>query len=345
MRNQINSALLARYLSGECGEEQKGKIEAWIDNDPANRRLFEIMKEAWEQEEHQARRSDVSALWQEVAKKAGIDTKMRPGKQVQIGTQPKHWQRTASRFRMWHMAAILTAGTALLYYVSLQRGQELLTINVEPGNRKNVAFSDGSRVALDAGTSMSYPSEFDGRIREVTLKGEGYFEVGPDAEKPFVIHAGDAEIRVLGTRFNVRAWPEDQKVTVTVAEGRVSLRQESGSDGNAVIITKGQQSVFTALGTPTDPADVDLEQELGWMQNTMHFENATLGEILRQLERWYGIRIVLQDETASGQRLTLHIDRQSLDSTLELIMALTELQYSQKDSTIFITKSIKKYNN
>ena len=166
-------------------------------------------------------------------------------------------------------------------------------ILIANGEQKELTLGDGTQVLLDSGSFFEYPQDFSSKVREVSLAGEGYFEVPPDEKKPFIVNASHAVIKVLGTKFNIRAWQQTQKVEVTVAEGKVSLRSRSGAPEAAVLVSEGQLSILPLYGQPSNPVEVDIEKYLGWFNRNVVFVNTPLQEILDQLERWYDIRFVL----------------------------------------------------
>jgi ferric-dicitrate binding protein FerR (iron transport regulator) len=208
-----------------------------------------------------------------------------------------------------------------------------VTLAVDSGTHDEIIMSDGSRVLLDAGSILRYPEVFEDDERTVLLNGEGYFEVASDAGRPFVVHANAAVVEVLGTEFNVRAWQREQRVTVAVAEGKVAFGAEGDSD-TAVEIGLGQMSTLPKGEPPSNPRAVDIERHLGWMKHEAFFDNAPLHEILYQLERWYDVEFILEDETMAAEQLTIHVPAQPLEDVLELISALTNLEYEGSEGSV-----------
>jgi ferric-dicitrate binding protein FerR (iron transport regulator) len=154
------------------------------------------------------------------------------------------------------------------------------------------------------------------------------------------VHANHAVVRVLGTKFNVRAWQPDKKVTVAVSEGKVSLRSEEGAAGDVVVIVRGQASTLPESGRPSEPHPVDIDQYLGWMNNEVAFDDAPLQEILYQLERWYDVQFILSDSTLAEEHLTIHIQNKSIDDILELISVLTDLRYRHMGNIIQLRSGV-----
>ena len=348
MSESSDWALLARYLSGECSEEEKAKVKASIASDPEKQRLIASMRSVWDAPDPQTSNSDVSRLWGEIAEKTGItagsEMARDRSRQRMAGRVIKWLQPQLYPIRRYAAVAALLVVCSLAYYGFQEMAifpfgrptPEWVTLAVESGAHNALTLSDGTRIRLDAGSSLQYPAEFSGDKRTVLLSGEGYFEVASNADKPFIIYANQAVVKVLGTKFNVRAWQPEQRVTVAVAEGKVSLGAEGKTQG-AVEIIKGQLSTLPQNGPPAAPHPVDIDKHLGWMQHEAFFENAPLHEILYQLERWYKVQFILEDTSIAAEQLTLQIQAQSLEDVLELIAALTGLQYQRTDGLVRLT--------
>ena len=340
MNEPSNWSLLARYLSGECSPEEENELQVWLTNSPENKRLLKFMEGVWSTSEAKPEASDVDALWKEMAARGEIATNREDDAPV----REIRWSSvmTADNYRFLRLAVsfmlIVTIGYVLNMFMPWAQHDELIMLTVDNARREKLALDDGTSVVLDAGSTLRYPAEFTGDTREVFLSGEGYFEVTSDIDKPFVVNANHATIRVLGTRFNVRAWLPDQRVTVAVAEGKVSLRAKEESMQQAVVIVKGQASSLTSGGEPTAPDSANIDRYLGWMQNEMRFQDAAISEILFQLERWYDVEFVLSDSSIATERLNVHTSRESLADILELLAALTDFEYQRADRVIYLTR-------
>lgn len=342
MSESTDWALLARYLSNECSEEEKAEVEAYLALDPENRQLAASMKAVWDTPEPRRETSDVSRLWDEVAEKAGISARPEVLSHKGIVSRVvEWWQPGAPQIRVYAAAAVLLITTSLAFLWASEmvtfpwdsQAAQFETRTVANGARDKLILADGTRITLDAGSRLRYPEVFSGDTRDVFLSGEGYFEVASDAEKPFVVHADRAVVKVLGTRFNMRAWQMDKTVTVAVVEGKVSLGSEETVQ-ESVVIANGQASTLPESGPPAEPYPVDIEKHMGWMRNEVFFERAPLGEILYQLERWHNVRFVLEDSSIAAEQLTVHIRGKALDDVLELISVLTGLDYQRTGGSI-----------
>ena len=330
---KINNDILAAYLSGECSAEDKEQFESWLKADPANQKEYDMLVKAINSSAKQNYKWNTDKLWLKIVKEADIVEK------------PKTIPLTQRIFKshVWRIAAIffLLLSLPLLYTQVIQpyyQSQQMENIIVENGQQKKIQLPDGSVVMLDAGSSFSYNKDFAGNTREVFLEGEGFFEVKPNPDKPFIVHANNAIVKVLGTKFNVRAWQQNKRVKVAVAEGKVSFRNKTKSIPHKVVLTKGQLSTLEENGTPSEPVTVDINKYIGWMDKEIIFNDAPLHEILFQVERWYNVKFELNDRAIADEHLTLHIQKKPLNDILELISALTDLKYKRKGKIVYLSK-------
>ncbi|MEC7843136.1 MAG: FecR domain-containing protein [Candidatus Latescibacterota bacterium] len=350
MNDPSDWELLARYLSGECSDEEQAEVKAMIASDPEKQRLIASMSSVWATPDPHSRTSDVSRLWGEIAEKTGIATtpqmpqvRSRQG----IVRRVTDWLRPRQfPVRRYSVAAAVVIACPLAYHwfqeaAILSSGilpsgtqtAEWATFTAERGTRSSITLSDGTRIRLDAGSTLRYPETFDEDERRVLLSGEGFFEVASHAGKPFVVRADHAVVEVLGTRFNVRAWQPEHRVTVAVTEGRVALNSD-GRGHAAIEIAAGQMSILPKAGQPSAPRPADIERHLGWMQQEATFDNAPLHEILYQLERWYDVQFILEDNSIAAEQLAIHIQGQSLEDILGLISGLTGLEYQRTEGSV-----------
>lgn len=173
---------------------------------------------------------------------------------------------------------------------SLVEGGELKynTLSNPRGSKViDMAFSDGSHVWLNAGSSVTYPVAFLGNERNVSITGEAYFEVAPDKTKPFTVSKGDMKVAVLGTHFNVNAYEDENDIKVTLLEGSVKVTK----DQHSLTLQPRQQAVISS--TISLNTEVDIEQVMAWKNGKFDFgEGTSVQEIMRQVARWYDVEVL-----------------------------------------------------
>ena len=144
----------------------------------------------------------------------------------------------------------------------IQPTYELVEISVANGTQEELILKDQTRVILDSGTTFKYPETFKNETREVFLSGEAYFEVSRSRERPFIVHAEHAIIKVLGTKFSIRAWENTKKVKVAVADGKVKLLSDEANLETGVLISTGQMSILPKNGQPSIPEQLGSSQSV-----------------------------------------------------------------------------------
>lgn len=167
------------------------------------------------------------------------------------------------------------------------REPEYYTMNVPLGAEYNLVLSDGTKIYLNAGSSLRYPDQFTGKKREIYLSGEAYFEVAHDSLHPFIVQAEDVAIRVLGTTFNVNAYPEGAWIKTTLVEGRV----ETQCGNNHFIMKPGMQVAYNKATRKAEYFPVNTKQFTSWKEGYYDFEDMPLGELMQIFTRWYNINI------------------------------------------------------
>jgi ferric-dicitrate binding protein FerR (iron transport regulator) len=171
------------------------------------------------------------------------------------------------------------------------------SISTPKGRQFQLILPDGTKVWLNAASSLKYPTHFSGNERKVEVKGEAYFEVAKKAQKPFIVTLPQgAEVKVLGTHFNINAYDNEPAIKTTLLEGSVKVVKRETANGkeNSIILRPGEQ----AVAAPHSPLAINhspvVDQVMAWKNGVFNFENATLQEVMHQLERWYDIEVVYE---------------------------------------------------
>ena len=170
------------------------------------------------------------------------------------------------------------------------------------GGEFNLTLSDGTRVWLNAETELRYPVQFNGKERVVYLKGEAYFEVSKNKEKPFLVQVDDMSVKVYGTEFNVNTYNNIETVLVT---GSVSMNQ----GGKEVLLKPNQKGVFDQVSGKITVEDVDVLAYVSWKNGDFIFRNESLNSIMDKLSRWYGLEVLYQDAGLQEVRLSGNLKR------------------------------------
>lgn len=222
-------------------------------------------------------------------------------------------------------------GKQLAYEVG-KRGRmaQLHTLKIPRGGEYKVILADGTKVWLNAESELSYPDAFTQDIRKVMLSGEAYFEVVKDTARPFYVQAGDMEVKVLGTSFNLSAYPGDRRQT-TLVEGRVAVELKQ----QHVVIAPGQQVTETPEGLKI--SRVNVGNYVAWKERRFVYENKLLGEVLEDLRRWYDVEVFIANDKIRDLHLTANLPKyENMEKVLEIIEYAACVKFEVKGRTVVV---------
>lgn len=178
------------------------------------------------------------------------------------------------------------------------------TLTTPRGGQYGITFSDGTKVWLNSGSSIRYPTSFTGDTREVEITGECYFEVARDASMPFVVNAGNVAVNVLGTHFDIMSYQDDSLVKTTLLEG--SVRVTELSTRQSQLVNPGQQVEVGRNGTLRLVTGVDLEKAVAWKNGLFVFNNDDIHAVMQELARWYDVDVIIKGNISQHFSGSIH---------------------------------------
>lgn len=204
------------------------------------------------------------------------------------------------------------------------------------GKTYQVVLSDGTKIWLNAETELTYPSRFDQAKREVTLKGEAFFEVAKDAQRPFYVKTNGMDIKVLGTSFNVTCYMNDQTIQTTLVEGSVSVVVENGQER---VITPSEQLSYNKEKQNMEVHTVNTDLYTSWVNGEYIFKDVPLETIFQKLARCFDFTVVYESEQLKNSRFSLTIDRNiSISQLIEIINYTSEVELEYVNNCINVKK-------
>lgn len=208
---------------------------------------------------------------------------------------------------------------------------------VPAGKREQIILPDSSRVWLNSGSVLIYPSTFIGQTRDVYLSGEGYFEVEKNAEQPFIVKARTLNVEVLGTRFNILAYPEVKQIATTLEEGSVRVCLQD-NDKKVYHLVPDEQLVYNIDSGVADIKQVVSADYSDWREGGLLFDNYSFSDIIRILQRTYGVNVHLQTSIYNNNKITVHFNKdESLENIFMLLKELIPgLEYRIENKDIFL---------
>jgi len=205
------------------------------------------------------------------------------------------------------------------------------TVITPKGGKMNLTLSDGTKVWLDAASSITFPVNFSSKERNVAITGEAYFEVAHNANKPFRVKAKGQTVEVLGTHFNVNAYDDEPVICTTLLQGSVKV----SNNIEQAILKPGQQSLVVGQASHFIVKDADIEQATAWKDGYFHFSRAGIPQIMRQLSRWYNVDIKYEGKIPT-RAFSGDIDRSYNASVALKILSLSKVHFQIEGKTIVV---------
>jgi ferric-dicitrate binding protein FerR (iron transport regulator) len=206
------------------------------------------------------------------------------------------------------------------------------------GGGYNLTLADGSKVWLNAGSSIRFPVSFTDSTRHVYLEGEAYFQVSHDG-KPFIVSSGELDVRVLGTSFNVLAYPDEQQLVTTLVEGSVRIDYGGKDDGAAPgrILSPDDQAVVSIADAAIEVAKVNTSQFISWIDGKLEFHNEDLDKVMKRLARWYDFKYEFENQKAREFHFSARFDNtENISTILEMLELTTNVKFELKENTIVV---------
>ncbi len=309
--------LLKKYLEGNTSREENQVIDKWF--------------EKLSQSKQQLYKEDLDDVREEILKRI---------KEKALSAEVSKPKSRSTYMVAWKFAAAVTvlllAGYWIFSTVLFNPEKNWVTRKTATGEILDFTLDDGSKVFLNALSSISYPEHFGQSSREVKTTGEVYFEVAKDPQRPFKVLGKDLNTTVLGTSFNVNAY-EDEVPKVSVLEGKVLV--ETISNQQQVSLIANQEAVLNPNKSLTKQA-VDMDKVLAWKRGLFYLNNISLGEVGRIIERNYDIQIIFEDKATANQTISGKFKKDSLSNLLNQIQFIKNIQWKRiSNDTIKITSN------
>lgn len=320
----MNEEKLIGYIKGVISSDvELAEILDWIEASPENQKQYNRLKNLWVV--------------------TGLD---HPEKEAVPAFRLRSTRQNFFRKRILipsikYAAVFILAfmlGSLSLYLVISPQDTGLSSrynvIEVPNGERSLISLYDGTKVWLNSGTTFRYPVTFSRNSREVFVEGEAYFDVAKDPEHPFIVRGGRLKAEVLGTRFNVCAYPNDNVFSATLEEG--SVNAVDTKSGKSAILKPGEQIILNLRSDDMERLAVKTELYTSWKENLLRFESATFEEVIKKMERWYDVKITVDPAINIKERYTMTIKTESLREMLQLLSKTTNMNYEINENHVLI---------
>ncbi|WP_210465104.1 FecR family protein [Rufibacter roseolus] len=328
--------LMAKALRGELSDQEQLEFSAWLNEDDAHLQQWTEALEVWDEvgtEQNNTFNPDAELAWNKLSAKLDFptETKVIPLIPEETHAYEASQETVERQLFPWNTlykyaaAFVLAAGLAWIGYLQFNTDPVAWTqVATAAGQRQLINLPDSSQVTLNENSVLRYHTAFNGAERRVELVGEGFFEVRKNPEQPFIVKSGNAQTKVLGTSFNVRANKNEADVSVAVVTGKVAF--SSLKDNKQVLLTPGYTGHLSANG------QLDRKETLQSSSSTWRalvFQNTSIKAVADQLEAYFKVSVEVPNQSLQACTFTGTFENPELDEILTVLKASSDLKVNQ----------------
>lgn len=320
--------IIIKYLSGATSPEEQSELLSWLESDLENQHYFRSLKDAYDlgQFEQLLQESRVDEQW--------VDMRRR------IFSSRKPLCTRKMLYGLVRYAAVLLLGilcySTVIYLMEPEEQIQHTCIETGVGERAQITLPDGSRVWINSCSMLTYDNQYGKVNRPVNIKGEVYFEVHSDIEKPFLVHNGAFTYRVTGTSFNVSAFQNEHETSIALLEGGVTI--EFGRQAEKLY--PGEKFTFNKTTGKYRKEQIDVSHLTSWRTGEITFDNIPFEELTRKLERSFNVTFIFQNEKLKNETFSGSFHNydpmETILEVLKISTLKTKLQCTMVNDTIYI---------
>ena len=366
--------LLRGYFEGKLNEAEKEHLFFLIHQEDLEEAAFCEQYKVWEESQDRKRDIPSEKIFDGIKRELKItDDKLKEDDLILKGLKYNqlHSRRAiinkCLRYAAIIVIASLVSGIAYFTISKLKTGDVALhEITVPYGSRISIMLNDSSRIWVNSGSRLTYPSHFGEGKRVVYLEGEAFFDIQKNPSQPFYVKTSDIDIKVLGTRFNVKSYPEEDIIETTLISGQLMLlpKQFNETDGRQTVLHSNQKAYYSKDARKLElskqeyikdikPASKETSNlvktktienieymtiETSWKDELLIFRDEPFSSLARRLERWYGVEIILNDSEVGDYKFTGTIRNETIEQAMKAFSVASSIDYTIDQSRIIITK-------
>lgn len=321
MEKQNN--ILEKYIRGSISEEEYNELQQQIQND-SDSSVGDMLNECWQKDLniHVMPRAAKERTRRQIDEKIKKDIR-------------RIWFKRASTIAASILIPILIISTVYFYKEMDHYKQIPNIVSVNKGQRAGITLPDGTIVHLNSESKLTYTPDFNGKLREVVLEGEAFFEVTPNKEKPFIVKTSVFDVEVLGTSFNVSVYNDENIVETALMEGKVKLTMQ-GCPSKPVYLTPSQKFIYSRSDRQDTISIMEGDTELAWKQGILAFSAEPLEEVFRKIERWYGVTMHYDKESLVNDNFTGQFKMISIQEMMNILRMHYNLKFKIENNDIYI---------
>jgi transmembrane sensor len=321
--------LLPLYLSGELADKERAIIDGWRKESPENESVYQESCRSWE----------AISLLNEMEQFNSFEALKKVNKRI-IKSDYSGWWTIIQRIAAILLLPLLVySGYQTIQNFSLKNRQTesaiIQTVASRQGMVSKFSLPDGTKVWLNSGSELQFPIHFQSGLRDVTLKGEAFFEVVKNDKQPFRVNARDMNIDVMGTSFNVISYPDENQSEVILKEGKVRLSVDEGQiTKDCGTMNPGQRAVYDAESQKIITEEVNPRKYIAWLDGDLIFDDDPMEDVVKRLSRWFNVEIIIEDPEISEYIYKATFRNENLKQVLNLLKLSAPIDYRIIESKV-----------
>ncbi len=352
--------LIAKKIAREANEQELVELNQYIQDNPEWQFAIQNLENIWqitvpinESAADDAFMLHLNKLAEDKSVDLSLDYSDPISKRKIFSVAPR-WAYFAAASFLVLISAVYFFTKSPATNLIAKKLPELNEISTRMGSKSQVKLPDGSVVWLNGGSKLEYSKDFGKIIREVTLIGEGYFDVIKNKDVPFIINTRSIKIKVLGTVFNVKAYPEDKQTETSLIHGKIEVTIKNRPDDKIILSPNEKLIVENDLITAANKQksidhipSVSINKlkfitpdstiaENQWVENKLVFRDQTFEELAKMMERWYNVQLEIQSESLKSTRMNGNFEKETIDQAIEALKLIIPFKTNQKENTIII---------
>jgi ferric-dicitrate binding protein FerR (iron transport regulator) len=316
--------LIIKFFTREISDSEMIKLKSWLDHDPENRRIFNEENELWQVANvyTNLRNYKTDSVWMNISSRLGLGT--NNSRSVTILKK--------NNFRIIIAAAAIAClvaigGLSLLIAgkTSFQHIASASTIvSTNEGEKAHIILADSTKIILNSGSTLVYNRLYNIKDRNVEFKGEAFFDVSTNPEKPFVVHLDHMSISATGTRFNILSFGNEDREETTLEEGAITVSIKGKEPVN---VKSGQQIVYFVKSKKVLVREVATDTYTSWKENKLRFNDTPFEEVLRRIGRKYNVIFEIADRDLLNLKYTATFIDEPVEQVMQMLSAVSPITY------------------
>ena len=357
--------LVSLQLTGEATPEELAELEAYLQQHPEMGARMEMLHSLWKGEPaEKGRRGDtlnrhLQRLSNHLASPAlKYETVTQEEEEIIVERPSRKIHRL-----LWPLTGIAAAVLVFFFvYRQAPKSEQMRTaqntVSTKPGSKSKIQLPDGSQVWLNADSRITYDENFQGPFREVHIAGEAYFDIAKDKDHPFIIHANSIDVKILGTSLNIRSYTNEKNTEAVLIRGSIEVTLRNSPDKKIImqpneklVVQNGKMLIMKDTLARQKVADLpvmtlgkahfrekdSIAMDILWVKNKLAFDQETLEDVARKIERWYAVKVTITDESLKQTEYSAVFEDESLRQVMQALQMTGNFRYAINKKEVTIT--------